>query len=68
MSSSIANPSGANAYVFLCSQGNQGGTVGIAWLGGTCDSSGYGRSSVNEYFFNDATTAEVSHFNCYFTT
>ena len=53
-----ATPS-ANSYVFLCSQSNQAGVVGIAWLSGTCDSSGFGRSSVNEYFYTDASTASV---------
>ena len=62
MSSSISssNPSGANSYVYLCSQGDQGGVVGIAWISGTCDPEGYGRTSVNEYLGNDAVTASVS--------
>ena len=60
----IANPatSLANAYVFLCSENDQGGTVGIAWLSGTCDSTRYGRSSINEYLYNDVVTASVSLF------
>ena len=56
---SANNPSNANAYVYLCSQNNQGGVVGIAWLSATCDSTGRYRSSVNEYLGNDATTASV---------
>lgn len=60
----MANPatSLANAYVFLCSENDQGGTVGIAWLSGTCDSTRYGRSSINEYLYNDVVTASVSLF------
>ena len=62
MSYNIAYPStsNANAYVFLCSQGDQGGVVGIAWVGGTCSSIRYGRSSINEYLRNDAITGAVS--------
>ena len=62
VSSGIANPatSSANAYVFLCSENDQGGVVGIAWLSGTCSSSRFGRSSVNEYLRNDAVTGAVS--------
>merc|ERR1711936_457066 len=56
---SANNPSNANAYVYLCSQNNQGGVVGIAWLRGTCDRTGRYRSSVNEYLENDATTAII---------
>merc|ERR1712113_684626 len=58
--SSIArnNPSNANAYVFLTEQ-SQGGYVGIAWVGGTCESSGYYRSSITSYFHDDFTTANI---------
>ena len=56
------NPSGANAYVYLCSQNDQGGVVGIAWVFGTCQEQNYGyyKSSVNEYLRNDVETAAVS--------
>ena len=62
VSRTIANPSTslANAYVFLCSENDRGGVVGIAWLSGTCDSTRYGRSSINEYLGNDAVTGSVS--------
>ena len=36
--------------------------MGIAWLQGTCDPGGFGRSSVNEYLGDDATTASVSQY------
>ena len=62
VSSGIANPatSNANAYVFLCSENDQGGVVGIAWLSGTCSSTRFGRSSVNEYLGTDVVTGAVS--------
>ena len=55
--------SDANAYVFLCSENDLGGVVGIAWVGGTCASSRYGMSSINEYLRDDAVTGAVSLFN-----
>ena len=63
VSTNIANPStsNGNAYVFLCSQNNQGGVVGIAWVRGTCSGTRFGRSSVNEYLSNDVVTASVSN-------
>ena len=62
VSSTISQPatSAANAYVYLCSQGDQGGVVGIAWLSGTCNSNRFVRSSVNEYLGNDAVSGSVS--------
>ena len=54
--------SAANAYVYLCSQGDQGGVIGIAWLRGTCNPNRYTRSSINEYLVNDVITASVSPF------
>ena len=61
VSTNIATPatSNANAYVFLCSENDQGGVVGIAWLRGTCDSTNFGKSSINEYLSNDEITAGV---------
>ena len=56
---SANNPSNANAYVYLCSQNDQGGVVGIAWVSSTCYWSQQYRSSVNEYLGNDATSASV---------
>ena len=61
VSSNIANPTGANAYVFLCDNGDVGGVVGLAWLGGTCDPSGSYRSSITAYFQDDFTTSDVSY-------
>ena len=63
MSFNIAKPStsNGNAYVFLCSPNNQGGVVGVAWVGGTCDDSRFARSSVIEYLSNDVVTASVSN-------
>ena len=52
--------SDANAYVFLCSENDLGGVVGIAWVGGTCASSRFGMSSINEYLRDDAVTGAVS--------
>ena len=62
VSSNIASPATSNAYayVFLCSQSDQGGVVGIAWLKGTCHPNRYVRSSINEYLRNDAVTGAVS--------
>ena len=59
---SANNPSNANAYVYLCSQNDQGGVIGIAWVGSTCYWSSQYRSSVNEYLGNDATSASVCNF------
>ena len=61
VSSSVANQSGANAYVFLCDNGDEGGVVGIAWVGGTCHSSGAYRSSITEYYVDDLSTSNVSY-------
>ena len=62
VSSTIAynSNSDANAYVFLCSENDLGGVVGIAWVGGTCASSRFGMSSINEYLRDDAVTGAVS--------
>merc|ERR1712038_1846177 len=61
VSSNIASPATSNAYayVFLCSQNDQGGVVGIAWLKGTCHPNRYVRSSINEYLSNDAISGAV---------
>ena len=43
----------------MTSQNNQGGTVGLAWMGVACYyDKGY-RTSVNEYFYSDLDTAQV---------
>ena len=62
MSHNIANSANpnVNAYVFLCSENDQGGTIGIAWVATTCDRTQNYRSSVTEYLNNDVVTASVS--------
>ena len=62
MSSTIADvaTTDANAYVFLCSENDRGGIVGIAWVDGTCEPTNFGRSSISEYVQNDIVTAAVS--------
>ena len=52
--------SDGNAYVFLCSENDRGGYVGIAWLSSTCETERFGRSSISEYLRNDIITASVS--------
>ena len=63
VSSSITrnNTSKANAYIYLCSKNDEGGMVGYAWKGGTCDDSlnGYYKSAIIEYFYNDFASAVV---------
>ena len=61
MSANIASNSNsnANAYVFLCSQNDEGGFVGIAWVGETCNVNKFRRSSISEYINDDLTTAAV---------
>ena len=56
---SIPATSDGNAYVYLCSENDAGGVVGIAWLSGTCYFNRFARSSINEYLRNDAVTAQV---------
>ena len=53
----------ANAYVFLGYQNNQPGTIGIAWINTTCGIKPY-RTSISEYFMNDAVTAVVCFYIC----
>jgi len=58
------NRESPNLFVFFTFSGNQGGTVGIAWVGTGCysDNSKRYRSSINEYFVDDINTAEtVAH-------
>ena len=48
----------ANSYVFLGYENDQPGTIGIAWINTTCAIRPY-RTSISEYFMNDAVTAVV---------
>ncbi|CAB4054923.1 unnamed protein product [Lepeophtheirus salmonis] len=45
-------------YVFLCADSNLYGTVGIAYVGGLCDTNGY-QVSINEWRTTEAETAKV---------
>ena len=48
-----------NAYVFLCSQNDQGGYIGVAIPRATCNPSKFNRISISEYVKNDVHTATV---------
>lgn len=50
--------SSINANVFLSFDNNTAGTVGIAWVGTVCADKIY-RTSINQWFVSDSTTAEV---------
>ena len=52
------SPTDANAYVFLGHENNRPGTIGIAWINTTCAIKPY-RTSITEWFRNDAITAAV---------
>ena len=49
----------ADAYVFLGYEDNSPGTIGIAWINTTCAIKPY-RTSITEWFINDAITAAVT--------
>ena len=48
-------------YIGMVWDNNQFGTTGIAYLGTVCDNNAKYRTSLNEYFMRDLTTAEVSN-------
>ena len=48
----------ARAYVFMCSQENKPGTIGIAWVKASCADPKF-RTSINEYVNNDGYTGEI---------
>ena len=52
-----------NLFAFLTSQGDAGGTVGIAYVGVVCDSVKQFKVSITEYVEDDLMTAEVILFN-----
>ena len=55
------DPDSPDLYVFFTYKNSEAGTVGIAWIGVAClsdNNKGY-RASINEYFVDDLTTAEV---------
>jgi len=55
------DPDSPDLYVFFTYKNNEAGTVGIAWTGVAClsdNNKGY-RASINEYFVDDLTTAEI---------
>ena len=51
-----------NLFVYLTYQNNEGGTIGIAWVGVVCYSGKGYRVGISEYFNSDLRTAEVYHF------
>lgn len=57
--------SSINANVFLSFDNNTAGTVGIAWVGTVCADKIY-RTSINQWFVSDSTTAEVFFQSIYF--
>ena len=62
----IASSSETNAdsYVFLGHEDNLPGTIGIAWINSTCATKSY-RTSISEWFMNDAISAVVKGLFCY---
>ena len=48
-----------NAFVLLSYEGNQGGVVGVAWLGTTCRSDRGMRVNINEWFVSDMRSAMI---------
>ena len=57
-----SSPTTANAYIFLGYENNLPGTIGIGWINTTCARKAY-RTSISEWFRNDAVTAVVSCFS-----
>ena len=54
-----------NLFVFLTSQHDSSGNVGISWLGVVCEGDKGYRTSISEYYKNDLDTAEVSIFESF---
>jgi len=52
------NNGGVNSNVYLCSENDASGVVGLAWVGTICADPNY-RTAVVEYFQNDMKTAEI---------
>ena len=57
----IAKRNSPRLFVFFGLQNNQDGTVGMAYIGTLCASQNqvFYRASINEYFVDDITTAEI---------
>lgn len=56
-----ADPDSPNLYTYFTFKNNTYGTTGYAWIGTVCNGDAWKewRSSVNEYFQDDFTTAEI---------
>lgn len=52
-------PESINNYILMSYEGNQGGTVGVAWIGTLCNSNKGMRVNINEWLYSDLVTAEV---------
>ena len=59
-----ASETKANSYVFFGHEDNLPGTIGIAWINSTCAGKSY-RTSISEWFMNDAISAVVRRLFCY---
>ena len=59
-----ASETNADSYVFLGHEDNLPGTIGIAWINSTCATKSY-RTSISEWFMNDAISAVVRGLFCY---
>ena len=53
------DPRNPNLFTIMTYQGNQGGVVGIAWVGVVCRSEKGIRASINEWIGDDLLSAEV---------
>ena len=49
----------ADAYVLISNENDAYGIIGIAWVGGTCSSSRYIRTSITEFFRNEVHSLRV---------
>ena len=56
----LTDDSDVDLFVGMVWDNNNFGTTGIAWVGTVCNSDPFYRTSLNEYFMRDLTTAEVS--------
>ena len=49
----------ADSYVLLSYQDNRAGTIGLAWMGTTCNSDKSLRTAIVEYYQSNIKTAQV---------
>jgi hypothetical protein len=56
------NDNTVNSNTFFTYQNNEGGTVGLAWVGTVCSGNLSVRASMNEWFSSDMTTGWVTSF------